>query len=110
MVAGWTERDGVATIAPLLVQPIAPAEIAGILAELAAGEPYGRYVDVAGPESQDLVDMGRRTQQARGQEVKLVPSWNGLFGLEMAGNVLLPGDDVRIAPTTFDEWLVAGAR
>jgi uncharacterized protein YbjT (DUF2867 family) len=32
MVVGWTERDGVAKIAPLLVQPIAPDDIAEILA------------------------------------------------------------------------------
>jgi uncharacterized protein YbjT (DUF2867 family) len=60
LVVGWTERDGVATIAPLLVQPIAPDDIAEILAEIAAGEPRSRYVDVAGPETQDLVDMARR--------------------------------------------------
>ncbi|MEV6035595.1 NAD(P)H-binding protein [Nonomuraea sp. NPDC052116] len=105
MVAGWTEQDGVATVAPLLMQPIAPADVAAILAEIAVGEPQGRYVDVAGPEPQDLVDMARRTHRARGREVKLVPTWSGLFSPEMAGNVLLPGEDARIAPTTFDDWL-----
>ncbi|GLW11270.1 nucleoside-diphosphate sugar epimerase [Microtetraspora sp. NBRC 13810] len=105
MVASWTERDGVATIAPLLVQPIAPADVAGILAEIATGEPQGRYVDVAGPEPQDLVDMARRTNDARGHAVKLVPAWSGMFGPAMAGDVLLPGENARIAPTTFDEWL-----
>jgi uncharacterized protein YbjT (DUF2867 family) len=109
MVAGWTEQDGVATIAPLLVQPIAPADVADVLAEIATGEPQGRYVDVAGPESQDLVDMARRTNEARGHTVKLVPTWSGLFGPEMAGNVLLPGDGARIAPTTFDDWLAKTA-
>ena len=54
--------------------------------------------------------MARRTHHARGQDLKLVPSWNGTFGLEMAGNVLLPSEGARIAPTTFDEWLAAGAR
>ena len=105
MVASWTEKDGTATIAPLLVQPIAPDDVAGILAELALGAPQGRYVDVAGPETQDLVDMARRTYQARGRDVKLVPTWRGLFGTQMAGEVLLPGADARLAPTTFDEWL-----
>ena len=109
MVAGWTEQDGVATIAPLLVQPIAPADIADILAEIAVGEPRGRYADVAGPEPQDLVDMARRTYRARGREITLVPTWSGIFGPSMAGNVLLPGDDARIAPTTFDEWLARSA-
>jgi uncharacterized protein YbjT (DUF2867 family) len=110
MVAGWAEQDGVATIAPLLVQPIAPTDISDILAEVAAGEPQGRHVDVAGPETQDLVDMARRTNEVRGRKVKLVPTWSGMFGLTMAGNVLLPGEGARIAPTTFDDWLAAGAR
>jgi len=110
MAASWTERDGVATIAPLLVQPIAPDDIAGVLAEVAAGEPRGRYVDVAGPETQDLVDMARRTHAVLGRDVKLVPTWSGPLGEEMAGNVLLPADNARIEPTTFDQWLAAGAR
>jgi hypothetical protein len=49
--------------------------------------------------------MARRTHRARGRDVRLVPTWDGVFGPEMAGNALLPGERVRIAPTTFDEWL-----
>lgn len=109
LAASWTERDGVATIAPLLIQPIAPDDIAEILAEVAAGEPQGRYVDVAGPETQDLVDMARRTHDVLGRRVQLVPTWSGPLDVSMAGNVLLPGENARIAPTTFDQWLAAGA-
>jgi len=109
MVTSWTERDGAATIAPLLVQPIAPSDVADILAEVATGEPQGRYPDIAGPEPQDLVDMARRTNDVRGRRVRLIPTWSGPFGTSMAGDVLLPGDRARIAPTTFDEWLAAGA-
>ncbi|WP_375479325.1 SDR family oxidoreductase [uncultured Jatrophihabitans sp.] len=105
MVVQWSEHEGVATIAPLLVQPIAPADVADILAEIAAGPPQGRYVDIAGPDRQDLVDMARRTNDARGHVVKLVPTWSGMFGLAMAGDVLLPGAGARIAPTTFEDWL-----
>lgn len=110
MVTGWTERDGVATIPPLLVQPIAPADVANVLAEVAAGAPQGRHADLAGPELHDLVDMARRTNGVRGRAVRLIPTWAGVFGSSMAGDVLLPGDGARIAPTTFDEWLAAGAR
>lgn len=110
MVASWTEQDGVATIAPLLVQPIAPDDVADVLAEVAAGEPRGRHTDVAGPEPQDLVDMARRTNAARGHTVKLVPTWDGMFDSQMAGDVLLPGEGARIAPTTFDEWLAEETR
>ncbi len=105
MVAGWTEPEGVATIAPLLVQPIDPDDVAAVLAEIATGEPRGRHVDVAGPQTQDLVDMARRTFAARGRDIELVPTWSGIFDERMAGNVLLPGPDARIAPTTFEDWL-----
>ncbi|MGV9599725.1 SDR family oxidoreductase [Streptosporangium sandarakinum] len=105
MVTSWTERDGVATIAPLLIQPIAPEDVADTLAEIAVGAPQGRHPEIAGPEPQDLVDMARRTNDARGRVVKLVPTWSSLFGPEMAGEVLLPRAGARIAPTTFDEWL-----
>jgi uncharacterized protein YbjT (DUF2867 family) len=110
MAASWTEQDGVALIAPLLVQPIAPDDIAKVLAEVVLGAPEGRYVDVAGPETQDLVDMARRTHAVLGHSVKLVPTWSGPLGQELAGNVLLPGDGARIAATTFEQWLAAGAR
>ena len=110
MVAGWTERDGTATIAPLLVQPIAQADVAAALAEVATGAPLDTRVDIAGPETQDLVDMARRTYAARGQDIRLVPTWRGTFGPDMAGEVLLPGKDARLGKTTFDDWLAAGAR
>lgn len=53
--------------------------------------------------------MARRTLEARGRNVRLVPTWSGIFGPEMSGNVLLPDAGVRIAPTTFDEWLATAS-
>ncbi|GAA3867516.1 SDR family oxidoreductase [Saccharothrix violaceirubra] len=105
MVSGWFEQDGVVTVAPLLVQPIAPADVADVLAGIVTGTPLGRHRDVAGPETQDLIDMARRTLAARGREVKFVPTWSATYGLDMSGNALLPGPDAHLAPTTFDSWL-----
>jgi uncharacterized protein YbjT (DUF2867 family) len=110
MVAGWAERDGTATIAPLLVQPIAQADVAAALADVATSTPLGRRLDIAGPETQDLVDMARRTFATRGQDIRLVPTWRGAFGPDMAGEVLLPGEGAKLGATTFDDWLAAGAR
>ena len=110
MVAGWAEQDGTATIAPLLVQPIAPVDVAAVLAGVAAREPLGTRLDIAGPQTEDLVDMARRTFAVRGQDIRLVPTWRGIFGLDMAGEVLLPGEGARLGTTTFADWLAAGAR
>jgi len=109
MVAGWAEQDGTATIAPLLVQPIAPGDVGEFLAEAATSEPTNGTRDVAGPDTHDLVDMARRTYAARGREIRLVPTWRGNFDTSMAGEVLLPGPDARLGRTTFDAWLAAGA-
>jgi uncharacterized protein YbjT (DUF2867 family) len=109
-VAGNAERNGIAPIAPLLVQPIAPSDVGEILAEVATGAALNAKLDIAGPETQDFVDMARRTFAMRGQDVKLVPTWRGPFDTSMAGEALLPGPNARIAPTTFDDWLAAGAQ
>ena len=108
-VIGWTRDGDTITLAPLLLQPVAAADVADGLAEAAAGPPQGRASDLAGPETQDFVDMARRILAARGDSTaRLVPSWqNGMFGVEMAGEVLLPGPDARLAPTTFSAWLTA---
>jgi uncharacterized protein YbjT (DUF2867 family) len=110
MVAEWAEQDGTAPIAPLLVQPIDHADVAEVLAEVAAGTPQYARLDIAGPETQDLVDMARRTFAVRGREVNLVPTWRGTaFDTAMAGEVLLPGPGARLGRTRFADWLAAGA-
>jgi uncharacterized protein YbjT (DUF2867 family) len=106
MVVAWTRQGQVATVPPLLVQPVAAADVGDVLAEIAAGAPQGRATDLAGPEPQDLFDMARRTLSARGESLRLIPSWRtGVFGVEAAGEALLPGPEARLAPTTFDDWL-----
>jgi uncharacterized protein YbjT (DUF2867 family) len=108
MVVSWTRDGDTATVPPLLVQPVAAADVGDVLAEIAAGPPQGRARDLAGPEPQDLVDMARRTLAARGESIRLIPSWrDGPYGVEAAGEVLLPGPEARLAPTTFDAWLSA---
>jgi uncharacterized protein YbjT (DUF2867 family) len=105
-IVGSTLRDGTATVPPLLLQPVAAADVGDALAEVAAGEPRHGTLELAGPETQDLVDMARRAMAARGTPLKIVASWrDGPFTTEMAGEVMLPGSRARLAPTTFEEWL-----
>ena len=106
-VVAATTRDGTATVPPVLLQPVALRDVAEALVECAAGEPRGRGAgNLAGPDTHDLVDMARRTLAARGDRTRLRASWrDGLMGVEMAGEVLLPPPGARIGPTDFDTWL-----
>jgi uncharacterized protein YbjT (DUF2867 family) len=108
MVASWTRDGDTVTLPPLLMRPIAPRDVADALVEAAAGAPRGR-IEIAGPHTEDAVDMARRGFAAHGELVRIVPSWDGGgFGVSMAGNVLLPGPDARLFGTTFEEWLASG--
>lgn len=104
MMVGWSRQGDEAVVPPLLMQPVAVSDVAHVLAEVATGEPRG-MIEVAGPEPQDLVDMARRTFAARGEELRLVPSWGGPLGTAMAGEVLLPGPGARIGTSRFEDWL-----
>ena len=109
MVLGWTRQGQVARVPPLLIQPVAVADVADALVQVAVGAPRNGVVELAGPEPQDLVDMIRRLLAARGEPLRLLPGWGGRFGIELAGEVLLPGPDAQIAPTTFETWLATQA-
>jgi hypothetical protein len=47
---------------------------------------------------------------ASGQDIRLTPTWRGIFGPDMAGEVLLPGDGAKLGAIAFADWLAAGAR
>lgn len=105
-MAGWSVRDGVITLPPVLLQPVASTDAAAVLVELALGVPQGLAAELAGPETHDLVDMARRTLEARGDRTPIRASWRGVaFGPEAGGEVFLAGPDARIGPMTVDAWL-----
>ncbi|MDP3951950.1 SDR family oxidoreductase [Microbacterium sp.] len=110
MIADWSTVDGASQVPPLLLQPIAPRDVADVLVEVAEGEPQGMHPDVAGPRLEDAVDMARRTREKRGVTRPLLATWRGgALGVEFAGEVLLPAEGARLVPTTFDEWLESEA-
>ena len=43
------------------------------------------------------------TFAARGEQIRLVPTWRGIFDTSLAGEVLLPGDDARLGGVSFDD-------
>ncbi len=106
MTAGRSRRNGRAIVAPLVVQPVAIAEVADALAQIATAAPAPGTREIAGPQVEDLVDMARRTLAARGESVTISPSWRGT-STEMAGDTLLPGPDAQIGTVSFDDWVAA---
>ncbi|MGN8025032.1 SDR family oxidoreductase [Microbacterium sp. 22242] len=117
MIADWATEDGESLVPPLLLQPIAPLDVAVALVEIALAAPQngtseiaGPRTEIAGPRTEDAVDMARRTFAARGDDRRIRAAWRGsAMSVEFAGEVLLPGEGARLALTSFDDWLASGA-
>ncbi|MGW1257543.1 SDR family oxidoreductase [Streptomyces sp. NPDC002513] len=88
-------------------QPIAVAEVADRLAELAANGPAGRVEDMGGPEVRTLPDLARAWLRATGRRrpVVTVPVPGQALRALRAGGQLTPGN--AVGKGTFEEHLAA---
>ncbi|MGK5682931.1 SDR family oxidoreductase [Actinoplanes sp. URMC 104] len=104
-VLSWTSDEHTVRLPATPVQPLASADIARAVAEVAAGEPLRAIRNVAGPEVFTLDELGRIALEAGGDErTVVVDPTAGLFAA-VEGDVLTAGGDAVIAKTTFREWL-----
>ncbi len=91
------------------VQPVAAAEVAAQLIDLAVAGAQGRVPDLAGPREERLDRMIRTWVRRDGSRRRVLPV--SIPGAQMRGmreGLALPGPDATIAGPTFDEWLSAG--
>ena len=93
-------------VPPVLVQPEAADDVAAALAVAAVGAPVNGTVELAGPEQFRFDELTRRVLGANGDpRVVTADGRARYFGAELDDRSLVPGDDARIAPTRFEDWL-----
>ncbi|MFD9125504.1 SDR family oxidoreductase [Kitasatospora sp. NPDC059571] len=101
----WTSDDTTVRLPATLLQPIASHDIVDVLADVATGTPLGGILEIAGPETFTLDEIGRMTLAARGdRRPVVVDDRAGLFAA-VHGDVLTPGPGARLAPTRYQDWL-----
>ena len=108
----WGPKDGVWRVPEQLVQPVAVAAMARVLAQMTlAKEPPAGIAEVAGPQKERLVDMATRWAARRGEplEVQELPD-DTVDGRASRSGALLPGPHAAITGPTFQQWLDAGER
>ena len=104
MVETAAEGDSV-RLSTGLCQPVAAEDVAATIAELASGAPLGGRVELAGPEVLGIDAWARRLFGATEDERTVISDPHArLFGAELAGGELMPGDGARIGATDFDTW------
>jgi uncharacterized protein YbjT (DUF2867 family) len=91
---------------PALVRPEAADDVAAALAAIAASSPVNGTIELAGPETFRLDEIARRVLSAKGDERPVVADTEArYFGAKVDDRSLTPGENPRIAPTRFDDWL-----
>jgi uncharacterized protein YbjT (DUF2867 family) len=93
-------------LSPALVQPIVSDDVAAALVQVVVGAPLNGTVELAGPEPIRLDELVRQFLSAHRDARKVTTDVHALyFGIELNDQSLTPGDNPRIGPTRFEDWL-----
>jgi uncharacterized protein YbjT (DUF2867 family) len=93
-------------LSPAYVQPIASDDVADVMADVALAAPVNGTIEIAGPERVRLNELVARFLKATDDPRQAVADPHALyFGVELNDRSLVPGNNPRIGPTRFDDWL-----
>ena len=91
---------------PALMQPIVSDDVAAALAEVTLGAPVNGTIEIAGPERIRLDKLVGRFLTATQDPREVVTDIHArYYGIELNDQSLTPGDNPRLAPTRFEDWL-----
>ncbi len=103
-IADEATADGVVRLPSVLFQPGAAADVAAVVAEVAAGAPAGT-IEIGGPEQFRFDELVRKHLEAHGDARTVVADPHArYFNTELDERSLVPGVGARLLPTTYDEW------
>jgi uncharacterized protein YbjT (DUF2867 family) len=95
---------------PVLMQPIVSDDVAVVVAEVAVKEPLNSTIELAGPEPIRQDDLVRQFLKATGDTRTVITDSNALYyGIAVNDQSLTPGDNPRLGPTRFADWLTRTA-
>lgn len=109
-VLSWTADGTTVRLPRTRLQPVAAADVAATVAEIATGAPLHGTVDLAGPDAYPLDELGRITLRARGDERSVTTDETAGMFAAVEGDALTPKDDAaRIGTIRYADWLAENA-
>ena len=91
---------------PAMMQPIVSDDVAAALADIAVEQPLNGTIELAGPEPIRMDELVRRFLSANRDARKVTTDVHaGYFGTAVNDQSLTPGNNPRLGPTRFDDWL-----
>lgn len=105
-IAETATVGGVVRLPPVKFQPMAADDVAGAITDAALTPPLNRMVEIAGPEVFTLDEAVRKVLKFDHDPRPIVADPSALYyGVEIAGEMLMPGPDARLGKTTLDWWI-----
>ena len=105
-IAKFATEGQTVRLPPVLMQPIASDDVAAAMAETALSTPLNGMVDVAGPDPIRQDDLVRLFLSATGDGRTVIADPKALYyGVAVNDQSLMPGDNPRLGPTRFSDWL-----
>jgi len=95
-------------LSPGMMQPIAADDVAAALTEVTLAEPVNATVTIAGPEPIRMNEFVERFLSATGDGRQVSTDVHAqYFGAELNDQSLVPGpgDNPRLGPTHYEDWL-----
>lgn len=109
-VLSWTADDTTVRLPRTRLQPVAAADVAATVAEIATGAPLQGTVDLAGPDAYPLDELGRITLRARGDVRSVTTDETAGMFAAVESDALTPKDDAaRIGTIRYADWLAENA-
>lgn len=106
IAASATEGD-IVRISPAHIQPIASADVASAVAEIALGAPVNGIVEIAGPDSFSLSDLVQLYLTKNNDARKVTADIHArYYGAELNDKMLVPGNNARICKIDFEYWFL----
>ena len=98
--------DGEVRAPDALIQPVAAAEVAGVVARVATEAPRNDVLNFGGPEKMSFADLARAVFTAQDKDLPVtVDPQATYFGVPVQQNSLVTGDGAELGTTRLSEWL-----
>ena len=105
-IAQFATEGATVRLPSALMQPIVSDDVAAALADVAIAEPLNDTVELAGPEPIRQDELVRQFLSATGDARKVITDVHArYYGIEVNDQSLVPGDNPRLGPTRFEDWL-----
>ena len=104
-IMSWTADADTVRLPATPIQPVAAADVARVLAEVALGAPLNGILDIAGPEVLPLDELGRITLAARADRRTVVTDPTAGPFARVPGAAITARPGTPLATTDYRTWL-----